>query len=264
LAALVIDLHTHVLPGLDDGTKTHEDALALARAAADDGIVQLAATPHLRADHPGVDPFSLRARCDDLNRRLRRARLDVEVVPGGEVDLYWAQAASDEALGLVSYEQRGDYLLVETPYGPLPDDFEELLFRITVREFRVLLAHPERNPTLQRRPERLSRLLERGVLTQVTAGSLLNAQRRAPSRRLAEALVAEGRAHVLASDAHRAVAGRPVGLSAAAAAADRLGRGSGRRLTLENPAAILAGEKVDATPAEASAGRVGRLLRRLR
>jgi protein-tyrosine phosphatase len=259
----VIDLHTHVLPGLDDGARTHDDALALARAAAADGITLMAATPHLRADHPGVDPFALRARCDDLNRRLRSARVDVEVVPGGEVDLYWAQAASDEVLGLVSYGQRGHCLLVETPYGPLPDHFEELLFRMTVREFRVLLAHPERNPSLQRRPERLSRLLERGVLTQVTAGSLVNAARRAPSRRLAEALVAEGRAHVLASDAHRAVGTRPVGLSAAAEAANQLARGSGRRLTVDNPAAILTGGKVEAARVAGSAGRVGPL-RRLR
>jgi len=262
----VIDLHTHVLPGLDDGAKTPDDAVALARAAAAEGIVQMAATPHLRADHPGVDPFSLKARCDDLNRRLRRARVDVDVVAGGEVDLYWAQAASEEVLRLVSYRQRGSYLLVETPYGPLPDQFEDLLFRITVREFHVLLAHPERNPSLQRYPERLGRLIERGILTQVTAGSLVDAPRRAPTRRLAEALVAEGRAHVLASDAHRAIGPRAGRLSVAAAAAERLGRGYGRLLTVDNPAAILADRKVEGAAGEAPApaGRVGRLLRRLR
>jgi protein-tyrosine phosphatase len=260
----MIDLHTHVLPGVDDGPRTHDDAVALARAAAAEGVVQMAATPHLRADHPRVDPFTLKARCEDLNRRLRRARVDVEVVPGGEVDLYWAQAASDDVLRLVSYRQHGSYLLVETPYGPLPDGFEDLLFRVTVREFRVLLAHPERNPSLQRDPDRLSRLVERGILTQVTAGSLVDAPRRAPSRRLAEAMVAEGRAHVLASDAHRAISRRAGRLSAAAAAAERLGRGSGRRLTVDNPAAILAGDEVQRVPAHAPAGRVRRLLRRLR
>jgi protein-tyrosine phosphatase len=260
----MIDLHTHVLPGLDDGARTVDDSVALARAAAAEGVIRMAATPHLRADHPGVDPFSLKARCDDLNRRLTRAGVDVEVVPGGEVDLYWAQTASDEVLRLVSYGQHGSYLLVETPYGPLSDGFEDLLFRVTVREFRVVLAHPERNPSLQRDPDRLSRLVERGILTQVTAGSLVHAPRRAPSRRLAEAMVAEGRAHVLASDAHRAVSRRAGRLSAAAAAAERLSRGSGGRLTVDNPAAILAGAEVQTLPAHAPAGRVGRLLRRLR
>jgi protein-tyrosine phosphatase len=256
-------MHTHVLPGLDDGAVTQGDAVALARAEAADGVERMAATPHLRADHPGVDPFTLRERCDDLNRSLRRTGVGIEVVPGGEVDIHWAQTVSDEELRLVSYAQRGRYLLVETPYGTLPDNFEDLLFRITVREFSVLLAHPERSPSLQRRPERLRMLLERGALTQLTAGSIVNAPRRSPSRRFAEALIAEGRAHVLATDAHGAMGPRSATLSAAAVVADRLASGCGRRLTVDNPAAILAGDTLEGGPVATSVGLGGRLLRKL-
>jgi len=257
----MIDLHTHVLPALDDGPRTPDEAVALARAEADDGVLQMAATPHLRSDHPDVDPLGLPARCEELNALLEREGVPVEVVPGGEVDIYWAQAASDEELRLVSYASRGRYVLVETPYGKLSDDFEMLLFQLTVREFRILLAHPERNPSFQRQPERLHALVTRGVLTQVTAAALVNASRRSPTRSLAEALVTQRLAHVLATDAHGAGGWRGAGLSAAAAAADRLAPGEGRRMTVDIPAAILAGEEIRAESRPVRQG-LGHRLRR--
>jgi len=240
----VIDLHTHVLPRIDDGPASMEEAVALARAEADDGIVQMAATPHLRSDHPGVDPAKLRGQCDELNSRLRRRNVPVEVVPGGEVDIYWAQTASEDLLKAASYGQRGRYLLVETPYGALPDGFENLLFQLTAREFGILLAHPERSPSFQRHPERLEALVRSGILLQITAAALVDSPRRSASRRLAEAMVAERRAHVVATDAHGIRLRRSASLSLAAAAADRLAAGQGRRMTKEIPAAILAGDDV--------------------
>jgi protein-tyrosine phosphatase len=260
----VIDLHTHVLPGLDDGARTPDEAIAIAQAGAEDGVVQMAATPHLRADHPGVEPAGLPARCDRLNQRLTELGVPIEIISGGEVDIYWAQAASPDELRLVSYATRGRYLLVETPYGPLPEDFESLLFQLTVRGFRIVLAHPERSPSFQRRPGRLQALLEQGLLAQVTASTLLDAPRRSPSRRLAEALVAEGSAHVLATDTHGAQ-GRGAGrLSAAAAAADGLAPGQGRRMTIDIPAAIVAGEDIPRRAAPASRSRGHRLRRVMR
>jgi protein-tyrosine phosphatase len=260
----VIDLHTHVLPALDDGARTEDQAIEIAQAQSDDGVVQMAATPHLRADHPGVEPAGLQARCDRLNGRLTALGVPIEIISGGELDIYWAQAASTDELRLVSYATRGRYLLVETPYGPLPEDFERLLFQLTVRGFRIVLAHPERSPSLQRRPGRLQALLEQGILAQVTATTLLDAPRRSSSRRLAEALVAEGGAHVLATDAH-SPQGRGAGrLSAAAAVADRLAPGQGRRMTIEIPAAIVAGEDIPARAVRASLSRGHRLRRVMR
>ena len=88
-----------------------------------------------------------------------------------------AQRASDEMLRAASYGGRGTDLLVETPYGPVPEMFEDLLFRIQVRGFRVLLAHPERNESFQRDPARLERIVERGVLVQLTASSVVGSAR---------------------------------------------------------------------------------------
>lgn len=259
--AAVIDLHSHVLAGIDDGPEDYEGSLALVRAAAADGTHTLAATPHLRHDFPTVQLREIASRCVSLNHRLP-ADLQVTVVPGGEVDLIWAQEASVEELRLASYWQRGSDLLVETPYGPLATGFEELLFRISLQGFRILLAHPERNPTFQGDPPRLAALVDRGVLVQVTASSLASTDRQSRSRRLALLLIEEAIAHVIASDAHSAGSMRAP-LSAGVAAAARRSPARAEWMVRDAPAAILAGEPLPAPPQERSTPRRG-LLRRAR
>ena len=169
---VVSDLHVHLLPGLDDGPSDEDQAIALAAKLAGDGVRRVATTPHLRFDYPGVRPDELAARTGALQERIDRERIDLDLVTAGEVAIEWAMAASDEDLRLVSYGQRGQDVLIETPYGPLPAIFEELLFRVAARGYRILLAHPERNHTLQNDPERLGRMVEQGVLVQITASAL--------------------------------------------------------------------------------------------
>jgi protein-tyrosine phosphatase len=235
----VIDLHAHVLPGLDDGPADEAGAVALAAEAARAGVRTLAATPHLRADFPGVDPLELPGRVAALRERLD---VPLELVSGGEVDVLWAQQATDEALRAVSFGARGSDLLVETPYGELPAIFEDLLFQIRLRGFRVLLAHPERNPSFQAAPGRLAALAEQGTLIQVTAASLAAGGR---AGRLAQRLIADGHAHVIASDTHRA-GGRRASLREGVAAAHATARAEW--MVTAAPAAILAGEPLPPAP----------------
>ncbi|HEY0414873.1 MAG TPA: CpsB/CapC family capsule biosynthesis tyrosine phosphatase, partial [Gaiellaceae bacterium] len=144
----MIDLHSHVLPGLDDGTRTLEEALALCVAAAADGIEVLAATPHVRDDYP-TTPDQI----DDALASLRAAAPAVELVAGAELDLAELERPDEElhrfALG------GGPWLLVETPYLGWPLDLADRLFRARLRGFRAVLAHPERNHDVQERPELL-------------------------------------------------------------------------------------------------------------
>jgi protein-tyrosine phosphatase len=169
----------------------------------------------------------------------------VEVVSGGEVDLAWAQEASDEDLRLVSYGQRGSDVLLETPYGLLPSTFEALLFGIQVRGYRILLAHPERNPTFRNDPARLAALVARDVLVQVSAGALASARRNSPSRRLTLWLIERGLCHVIASDSHGRSRRREP-LSRAVAEAERTVGEVARQMVTAAPEAILAGEPVPA------------------
>jgi len=238
----LIDLHAHLLPGLDDGAADDEVAMAMAAGFAAAGVGTIAATPHLRHDFPGVRPQEIPARVQRLRDRLAAAGVAIDVVSGGEVDLTWAQEASDETLRNVTYGARGSDLLVETPYGDLPPAFEELLFRVRARGFRVLLAHPERNPSFQRDPQRLGRLVDDGTLLQITAASLVKG-RRSRHGALGHALIAEGRAHVIASDAH-GVAGRASLADALAA----LSEPRARWMVTDAPAAILEGVPLPQAP----------------
>ena len=259
----VIDLHTHVLPGIDDGPADLPAALAVLAAAVDEGTVTLAATPHVRPDHPRVVPAELGGRVSDLAGAAAEAGLDVELVAGGEVDLLWAQRAGDDDLRAASFGQRGHDLLVETPYGTLPDRFEDLLFNVSVRGYRILLAHPERSPTFQHDRQRLATLVEHGTLLQVTALSLSSTERRSRSRRLALELVRHDLAHVIASDAHGSHVPRS-GLRAGVEAAARVAPLRAQWMVNDAPAAILAGEPLPPPPAERGSGRrMARLLRRV-
>jgi protein-tyrosine phosphatase len=140
-------------------------------------------------------------------------------------------------------------MLVETPYGELPERFEDLLFNLTVRGYRILLAHPERSPTFQRDHRRLGALVERGTLLQLTALSLAESGRRSRSRRLALDLVRHGLAHVIASDMHGPHLARP-GLRAGVEAAARVDPQRARWMVTDAPAAILAGDPLPRPPAE--------------
>jgi protein-tyrosine phosphatase len=246
---VVIDLHSHVLPGIDDGAHDIEESLAIVRAAAYEGTTALAATPHLRPDYPSVHVDDLAGAVAQINERVP-ADVGLRVIPAAEVDLLWAQAATDDELRLASFDQRGTDLLVETPYGPLPDHFEELLFRIAERGFRILLAHPERSVAFQRDPARLAKLVERGILIQITLPSLVSASGKSRSRALALDLIREGLAHNIASDAHTPGPVRPPRLAAGVAAASRVAPARAEWMVTDAPAAILAGEPLPAPPVE--------------
>ena len=206
----MIDLHTHVLPGLDDGPPTLAGSVALAEVAAHGGTRVMVATPHLREDHPRVLPGELAGRARELTEHLRSRGMPLEVLPGAEVDLRAAAALPDGELALATLAGNGRDLLVETPYGELPPDFEAQVLALAARGFRLTLAHPERNPAVQRRPEAVGALVEQGVLVQMTARSLAG---RGASAAAARTLLQRGWAHVLASDAH-AVDRRPPDLGA--------------------------------------------------
>jgi protein-tyrosine phosphatase len=244
----LVDLHVHLLPGVDDGPRDDAGALALAAALAADGVTVVAATPHVRIDPPSAVPGELDDRAARVRSALDAAGIGLRVVPGAEVDLLWALQASDEDLRLASYAQAGHDLLVETPYAGLSGTFEDQLFALVVRGFRLTLAHPERNRELQRDPARLEAIAQRGVLLQVTAGAL-SGPRRSGSARLARALVHEGVAHAVASDAHDPSGTRGPALGAALEVLDDLAPGRAAWLTADVPQAILAGDPLPPLPA---------------
>jgi protein-tyrosine phosphatase len=261
-----VDIHAHVLPGIDDGPKNLGDALALLRAAAGCGITTLAATPHVRSDFPEVRLEELAARVQALREEAERESIGVRIVGGAEVSLVWAVEASDDELVLASYGQRGKDLLIETPASAVAG-LGQLLYRPRSRGLRVTLAHPERSPEFQRDPSQLEELVRQGILLQIDATALL-APRRSPARRLATRLCRDGLAHVIASDGHRAASWRPVTALADAVgvASEIVGPIRAQWMVCVTPAAILAGVALPNPPPvdREGGGALGRLRSRRR
>ena len=167
----MIDLHAHILPGIDDGPRNLDGSVALARAAVAEGTRVLAATSHI--DHSfGLTPADLAPRLEAVRDRLAEEGIPLEVVAGGEISIARLPELHDEDLMALRLGG-GPTLLVEAPLMPFAGDLEGLVFALQVRRHRVLLAHPERSPLFLRRPERLATLVNQGVLVQITAGSLL-------------------------------------------------------------------------------------------
>lgn len=239
----MVDLHAHLLPGIDDGPATMRDALDMARAAVEAGTRVMACTPHvLEAPRDVVE--AMEAGLPRLRDGLARAGVPLEVVAGGEVAIPMAERMDDDLLRRASLGG-GGWLLVEMPFRGWPLGLGDLLFDLEVRGFRVLLAHPERAESVQLAPDRLREAVGRGALLQVTACSLTgdNGPR---AQRTAERLLDQGVVHVLASDAHSA-GWRPPGLAdGLVAAAQRLGRTPAEIgwMVDAGPRAILAGGPV--------------------
>jgi protein-tyrosine phosphatase len=207
----MIDLHSHILPGLDDGASSVEETLALARALADDGVSVVAGTPHVRWDHP-VTPSRMTEALAIARAAVEREQIPIEILPGGEVALEMLDALDAPALAAYALAGNPSFLLVEFPYVGWPPDLATQLTRLLDEGITPVLAHPERNPEVQAAPLRLAPLVGEGVLVQVTAGSVVGAVGRSAAR-AAQALLDGHLVHLLASDAHRPSA--RVSLSAA-------------------------------------------------
>lgn len=239
----MIDLHSHILPEVDDGVRTLEQAHELARQAAAEGIEAIAATPHVRNDYPTTAERMERG-VRELRADFAAAGIPIQVLHGGEIALDRLGDIPPDELRRFTLAQTGRYLLLECPYSGSPIALTPAVRALTAEGLTPLIAHPERNPEVQARPARLEALVELGALVQVTAASVDGRLGR-PSRAAAFALVRGRLAHVVASDAH----GPHVREAGLTAAAEALGdEALAHYLATESPRAIVAGETVRPPP----------------
>jgi len=257
---VVIDLHAHILPGLDDGPPTLDASAEMAAAAVAGGTRTMAATSHINRSF-SLEPAELGEARERVVARLRDDGIPLEVVQGGEISLSRIEGLSDADLRLLTLGD-GPWVLLECPLSPYAPAMGPVVADLRRRGLEVLLAHPERSPVFMRSPGELPRLLEMGATAQVTSTAL--AGRFGDTvRKVAFAMLDRGEAHVIASDGHSAD-GRPPDLPAALGAMER--RYEAPRelfdwMTSAVPAAMVAGEPLPPrppTPARRS------LLRRLR
>ena len=225
-----VDLHFHLLPGVDDGPPSMADAIELARLAVADGIASVTATPHVR--RVAVD--ELDGRVEELRAELRCAGVPLTVECGGEVAPGDVDTLTQSELDMLAAGPAdARYVLLEAPLWDSPDSLHDAASTLRSRGFGVLVAHPERCPGLfEHGCAGLHRELDAGSRLQVSTSSLLG-RHGGQARLNAEAIVRRGFATVLASDAHRP--SRPPTLGAGVTAAAALGVTDPERLVAEAP-----------------------------
>jgi protein-tyrosine phosphatase len=249
----VIDLHSHILPGVDDGPADVAGSLEIARACVAGGVAKVAATPHVRDDYP-TDPGLMEERVALVNDAVRREGIDLDVLPGGEIAIPWLDRLPTAELRRFGLGGNPRYLLVEFPYYGWAPDLPGWIDRLRRDGITPVLAHPERNPEVQKEPERVTELTDRGALVQVTAESLDGRVGR-PARVTGLQLIDAGLAHVVASDAHHASI-RAAGLARAVGA---LGdEALARWLTDGVPRSIVEDDALPERPASSGRPRPGR------
>jgi protein-tyrosine phosphatase len=237
---VAVDLHCHILPGLDDGAADMADAVAMARQAERDGIGAICATPHIRGDHD-VRISELAAHVAELRRGVRAAGCATDILPGGEVAASRVANLTEAELAAVSLGGGGRWILLEPSPGPIDDRLSEAVELLRRRGRLAVVAHPERHlgPDLV---AHLTALIQAGALVQATAAALTAPESRDGMLLLARA----GIIHLLGSDAHSSRAGRPVALGEALRALSSMEPTASHRRWIARtaPEAIVRGREV--------------------
>jgi protein-tyrosine phosphatase len=240
----MVDLHCHILPGIDDGPDDFESALAMAESAIQDGITHVVATPHSNSRYDFDFP-----RVRELQNELQK-KIGSRLTLATGCDFHLSPenlAALREDHARFCINQR-NYLLVEFSEYSIPPIMHQMLHEIQLLGMRPIITHPERNPILRSQPERLANWVRLGFYVQVTAGSLsglfgLSAQKHAWR------WTAEGLVHIVASDAHN-TRGRQLKLRPAFdLVCEQLGEETARGLFVDNPMAALDGRELPYVPA---------------
>ncbi|MCM3735363.1 tyrosine protein phosphatase [Bacillus cytotoxicus] len=197
----MIDLHCHILPSVDDGAGTLTDSLKMAQTAVTEGIHTIVATPHHQNGKYINERAEILHQVEQLNEALQEHDIPLTVLPGQEVRLYGDLLADYEAGKILTLNETNKYILIEFPSNHVPRYAEQMLYELRVKGMIPIIVHPERNAELIERPDKLYNLVNKGALTQVTAGSLLGNFGK-KIKKFSLQLVEHNLTHMIASDAH--------------------------------------------------------------
>ena len=196
----MIDLHCHLLPGIDDGASDQADSLAMLQAAFDEGIRTIVATAHYNNKYNN-EKLCILNKVQELQLLANAKQMDIEIVPGQEVLVYGKLIEDYQAGKLLTIGNGSRYMLVEFSSGHVPHYAGQLLYNMELQGLKPVIVHPERNAGIMENPDRLYKLVEKGALTQITASSIIGRFGKKVQRFTYE-LIEAHLVHVIASDAH--------------------------------------------------------------
>ena len=242
----MIDIHHHLLWGMDDGASSMEASLAMAKTAAADGISHIVCSPHANGSY-AYDPRVIAERIGALQSLLDLESIAIKL--GHGCDFHMSYENIQEAkVDPAKFSINGlGYILVEIPDYGISRGLTEIFYQLQLAGLTPILTHPERNPTLQADPPRLTDWLRGGVLIQVTAGSVVGRMGR-HAERMAHDLLANRWVHFLATDAHNTTSRPPKMREAFEVVAQRYGPDYAHLLCVSNPLAAFMGKPLPPQP----------------
>ncbi len=236
----MIDIHAHLLPGVDDGPKTWEETLSMLQTGVMDGISGVVCTSHV------VDRLSeeleneFKEKFSQLKKTVRRERMGISLWLGSEIHYY---ASFDHQSKLATLNGNGRFILLELPFVEIPNDVRERIFQIVLEGTTPIIAHPERNMVIVQRPQLLYELIQQGALLQINAGSLIGDFGRR-TKRFSAQLFDHQMVHFVASDCH-SPRHRPMVLSKAyRSISKRWGENRAEQVLRKNPHKAIMGERI--------------------
>lgn len=232
----MVDIHCHILPATDDGAISLEESVAMCRAAADDGIEVIVCTPHM---FDGVHTTPERgAILERIEQVTAACEGKIKLLPGGEVR-YSHEIFQEAKDPQTRIKLNGtSYMLLEFAFQMVPANIEMTIFQMLQAGVTPVIAHPERNKRIQKQPEILASLIERGAFSQLDAGSLTKSFGAEPYES-AKRIIEAGMAHFIATDAHHLERRRPVLSDAVAIAASIGGAEYAQAMVEDNPRALI-------------------------
>ena len=243
--SVMIDIHSHILPEVEDGSRGLEESLEMCRISFRDGISTIVATPHAHDSvHKTHNPAFLRQKVDELNTHLKgspRIVLGCELRFTHDVVTHVCRDKSAPTI------DGGPYALVEFPHQVVPLGSERALFELMSNQIRPIIAHPERNHLLMAEPERFYELVEMGVLGQVDTGSVTG-QFGKKVQQTARLMLEHGLIHFIASDCHNTRNRLPGMSEAVQATAEIIGEEYAQAISKDNPAAVVEGKPIPVRP----------------
>jgi protein-tyrosine phosphatase len=240
----MIDMHSHILPGLDDGASDWDQAIAMARVASSDGILDMVCTPHWIPGKFENTKIKILSRAAEFEARLTTENIPLKIHCGAELRIDPTLLQRLKAGELPTLNNGSGYVLLELPDNNIPTDMNRFFWELQINGFRPILSHVERNPILRENTSRLFDWVGMGILTQITAVSLLSNSAKV-IREFAFFLVEHRLAHMLVTDTHSLRMRRPELSGARNVVENIMGAESAERMVCETPGHVLRGEQVD-------------------
>ncbi|GFZ80009.1 tyrosine protein phosphatase [Compostibacillus humi] len=245
----MIDLHCHILPGADDGPKVMEESIAMAKAALEQGIHTIVATPHHQNGRYLNDKEAVLAKVKELNEVLQERGVPLQILSGQEVRIHGELIKELRQGKVMGVAEKSNYLFIELPPDHFPRFASQMLFDLQLEGYRPVIVHPERNREIMENPLMLYNMVKKGIFTQVTAASVAGKFGK-KIQTFSHQLIDANLTHFIASDAHNTT-NRGFCLQEAYEVVDRQFGVSTRVMLMENAELLLEGLYINAMEPEA-------------